>query len=305
LTDFSDEVGGDGIWLEQMLPIADGRLAWAAPGTGPPLIFLHGGPGDEYRYLRTLAAPLLPDYRCVLFDQRGSGRSTLRELTAATVHPDRFVDDIDALRAQLRANQVGLVGHSWGAVLALLYGLAHPEHVAATVLIGMGPLNAEMAAVARANRLRHLPPPDRARYVRLSEERRVAIEAGDQVRIKELSRKRFRLTAPSLLYKLEQLDSFVENWLAAEPLRNWQVNRLVWSQVDFAALWEELPRLRSPVLTLYGHQDFEPIIQAYRLRERLPDLSVAFVNEAGHLPWLEQPAAVHAALRSFLWQNYR
>jgi len=294
----------EGMWQEHYLETAAGRILWAEAGSGPILLFLHGGPGDEYRYLRRLAAPFVTSYRCVLFDQRGSGGSTLEAVNKDTVHPDRFVDDIEVVRARLQAERIYLVGHSWGAILALLYGTAHPERVAGLVLVGTGPLNEEMAAVASANRLRHLSPSERERSARLSAARQAAIEAGDRERVQALNRERFRLTAPALLYDLEQLEPFIGAWLAAEPLRNWQVNRLVWSQVDFDALWQRLPRLHAPVLVLYGYQDFEPIVQAYHLRDRMPDVEVVFVNKAGHAPWLEQPEAVRHAIQVFLRRNF-
>jgi proline iminopeptidase len=59
-------------------------------------------------------------------------------------------------------------------------------------------------------------------------------------------------------------------------------------------------RIRAPVLILYGYQDYEPITQAYVLRERLPQAQISFLNECGHVPWLERPAAFHQALHTFL-----
>jgi proline iminopeptidase len=288
------------MWQEQLLQTADGQILWAEAGEGPLLLFVHGGPGDEYRYLRPLAEPFTPKYHCVLFDQRGSGGSTLQNTEENTLHPDRFVGDIEALRAHLKAEKIYLVGHSWGAILALLYGVAHPERVAGAVLIGMGPLSRDMAVVARANLLKVLSPAERERYARLSEERRRAVGAGVEEQIRALNRDRIRLTARALLYDHTHLDDFVEDWLAAEPYRNWRANRLVGSQIDFDALWRLLPRLGAPVLVVYGYQDFEPITQAYQLQDRLPDAMLAFVNESGHLPWLEQPESVHRSIQAFL-----
>lgn len=294
-----------GLWRESFLPTAGGRLLWAEAGSGPLLLFLHGGPGDEHRYLRPLAELFLPAYRCGLFDQRGSGGSTLERGDHSTLHPERFIADIEALRSRLGAERLFLVGHSWGAILALLYGVAQPARVAGAVLVGLGPLDAEMAAVASANRLRLLSAAEREAYARLSAVRRQARQMGDGEQASALNRRRFRLTAPALLYDRARLDAFVEQWLAAEPYRNWQVNPLVWSQIDFDALWRRLPRLRAPLLLLYGYQDFEPITQAYRLQDRMADVQVAFVNEAGHLPWLEQPAAVRRAVQAFLERAQR
>jgi proline iminopeptidase len=102
---------------------------------GQPVVFLHGGPGGglvpEYRQFFDPAA-----YRVVLFDQRGSGRSTphasLEENT--TWH---LVDDIETLRAHLGVESWHVFGGSWGSTLALAYAETHPERVRSLTLRGI------------------------------------------------------------------------------------------------------------------------------------------------------------------------
>jgi proline iminopeptidase len=102
---------------------------------GKPVVFLHGGPGggvspDYRRYFD-------PEiYRVVLFEQRGSGRSTphasLEENT--TWH---LVDDIERLREHLSIRHWQVFGGSWGSTLALAYAETHPDRVTELVLRGI------------------------------------------------------------------------------------------------------------------------------------------------------------------------
>ena len=102
---------------------------------GKPVVFLHGGPGGglvpEYRRFHDPNA-----YRVVLFDQRGSGRSTphasLEENT--TWH---LVDDIERLREHLGIDAWQVFGGSWGSTLALAYAETHPQPVKELVLRGI------------------------------------------------------------------------------------------------------------------------------------------------------------------------
>lgn len=88
-------------------------------GDGPPVVWLPGGPGLE-NYLRPVAAAL-PGFRHVLADPRGTGRS------AGGPHPLTVaVQDLEDLRRALSVDRWTVVGHSWGADLALAYGLTHP-----------------------------------------------------------------------------------------------------------------------------------------------------------------------------------
>lgn len=102
---------------------------------GKPVVFLHGGPGGgltpNYRRFFDPAA-----YRIVLFDQRGSGKSTphasLEENT--TWH---LVSDIERLRHHLDIEKWMVFGGSWGSTLALAYAETHPERATALVLRGI------------------------------------------------------------------------------------------------------------------------------------------------------------------------
>ncbi len=102
---------------------------------GQPVVFLHGGPGggvvpDYRRYFDPSA------YRIVLFDQRGSGRSTphanLEENT--TWH---LVADIEQLREHLGVESWMVFGGSWCSTLALAYAQTHPARVRSLVLRGI------------------------------------------------------------------------------------------------------------------------------------------------------------------------
>src|SRR5258706_16466752 len=69
-------------WQSHQLTTPDLDIAWHDAGNGPPVLFLHGGPGHDHQFMRALAAPLTQQFRCVLADQRGTGKSHLRPIDA-------------------------------------------------------------------------------------------------------------------------------------------------------------------------------------------------------------------------------
>ncbi|MBO0902098.1 prolyl aminopeptidase [Jiella sonneratiae] len=103
--------------------------------SGLPVVFLHGGPGSgSSTQHRRLFDPA--KYHIVLFDQRGSGRSTpLGSLEANTTW--HLVDDMERLRRHLGVERWLLFGGSWGATLALAYAQAHPGRVLGLILRGI------------------------------------------------------------------------------------------------------------------------------------------------------------------------
>jgi proline iminopeptidase len=101
--------------------VPGGKIYWRKFGVGDktPLLTLHGGPGSSHNYLLPLQA--LADERPVIFyDQLGCGRADAPE-DDSVYTIQRSVDELDAVRAALGLDRVVLLGHSWGALLAVEY----------------------------------------------------------------------------------------------------------------------------------------------------------------------------------------
>jgi proline iminopeptidase len=112
----------------------------------PVIIFLHGGPGGDYREFTRLRErhdgyALADDHYLVFWDQRGSGLSRRENCSVYTA--DGIDRDLDALVEHVSpARPVTFIGESWGGMYATEYINRHPEKVAGAVLIEPGPLNA-------------------------------------------------------------------------------------------------------------------------------------------------------------------
>ena len=121
-----------------MMPLDGGHaIYWEQSGNpdGVPAVFLHGGPGaGASPNHRRFFDP--EHYRIVVFDQRGSGRSRpfaeVRDNTTG-----HLVADMEVLRRFLGIDRWLVFGGSWGASLALAYGIAHPERCLGMVLRGV------------------------------------------------------------------------------------------------------------------------------------------------------------------------
>jgi proline iminopeptidase len=113
------------------------RIYWETSGNpdGIPVLFVHGGPGSGTSAIqRQFFDPVR--YRIVLFDQRGSGRSTPHgELTDNTT--PHLIADMEALRRELGIDAWLVFGGSWGSTLALAYAETHPERCRGLVLRGI------------------------------------------------------------------------------------------------------------------------------------------------------------------------
>lgn len=124
--------------LTGMLPVSDIHTLYYEESGNPngvPVVFLHGGPGGGTDPAhRTFFDPAF--YRIILFDQRGSGKSTpsaeLRENTTWDL-----VSDIEKIRTHLGIDKWLVFGGSWGSTLALAYAIRHPKAVTGLILRGI------------------------------------------------------------------------------------------------------------------------------------------------------------------------
>lgn len=113
------------------------RIYWEESGNpdGIPVLFLHGGPGSGTSPLqRRFFDPA--HYRIILFDQRGSGKSTPYASISDNTTP-HLIADIELLRKTLEIEKWLIFGGSWGSTLALAYGEAHPEACLGFILRGI------------------------------------------------------------------------------------------------------------------------------------------------------------------------
>jgi len=113
------------------------RIYWETSGNpeGIPMLFVHEGPGSSTSpNQRCFFDPAR--YRIILFDQRGSGRSTPHGELADNTTP-LLIADMEAMRRELGIDHWLVFGGSWGSTLALAYAEAHPERCRGLVLRGI------------------------------------------------------------------------------------------------------------------------------------------------------------------------
>lgn len=111
----------------------------------PVIVFLHGGPGGDYRSLLRMGErhggySLADEYFLVYWDQRGAGLSMRHNRDVLTLAA--YTRDLQTLVDRYSPGRpVFLIGSSWGGMYATLYVNAYPERVAGAVLIEPGPLD--------------------------------------------------------------------------------------------------------------------------------------------------------------------
>lgn len=251
--------------------------------TGPLIILLHGGPGAP-GYVAPIARGLADAFQIIEPFQRVSGKSPL---TVA----QHVADLHEIIQTHGSATRPVLVGHSWGAMLALAYAAVHTETVGPLVLIGCGTFD----TVAR-ERLKTIR---RERMDFEFERRQAALLArypDPDDRLKIIGSLHQRIDSVDLISHKDETAAFdarahEETW--ADMLRL-QAEGLY--PASFAAI-------RNPVLMLHGAEDPHPgSMIRDSLAPFLPQLEYHELQRCGHYPWLEKAAKddFYAVLRDWL-----
>jgi len=268
------------------------ELGYRVLGEGPPLVCLPGGPGRAAEYLGDLGG-LGRSRRLILLDPRGVGLSA-DPADPETFRVDRLVNDVESLRAHLGPDRMDLLAHSAGAVLATLYAAAHPESLSSLILITPG-----LAAVGvddteerfRAALGRRAAEPWYPAALAALEK----IIAGDQ------SMEAFRASRPFYYGRWDNAARAHATAGVTERHMTARQGFFAGAVFDPPATRAALKKLTAPVLLYAGERD--PIVTPEAVQEAAPlfnDAAVVVQPGAAHFPWIDDPEAFAAAIRSFL-----
>ena len=105
------------------------ELNVAIGGSGRPVVLLHGFPQTHLMW-RHVAIELASNHTVICPDLRGYGESDKPPATNPTIYSKRtMAADVIALARRLGHDQLALVGHDRGALVAIRAGLEHPETI--------------------------------------------------------------------------------------------------------------------------------------------------------------------------------
>ena len=134
----------------RLVPAGDTELfvvERGAPGN-PPLVLLHGGPGLDHHEFGDYLDPLADDYRLLLVDQRGQGHSA--PSPPETWSLDRMAADVGALARAMDLERYAVLGHSFGAFVALQHAVDDPDAERAAIVSAGVPSTRFLSGVEEA-----------------------------------------------------------------------------------------------------------------------------------------------------------
>jgi len=268
---------------EKFVTVDGLRVRYIESGRGPAVVMIHGNAGSiedfEFGVIQTLSL----NYRVVAVDRPGHGKSD--RPNATTVNVEYQARLVHQALLSLGVTQPVLVGHSWGAALALSYALQYPTEVSALILVAP-------AAYPDAGESRFLQamnkPPIMGEITLL-----LARSILGRHALKGVLRRAF---SP------QPLPDDYFRWVASSWLRRKQLKAYLDDESSFNAslrnLYRRYPEITVPVVILTGDHDqiVSATENAYRLKDSIVNSQLVELKDTGHEIPQTRPESIRNAL---------
>jgi proline-specific peptidase len=276
------------------------KLYFEVEGEGYPMICLNGGPGFSHEYLQDLTA-LSRDRQLIFYDQRGTGNSEKADPSTYTVEAN--VEDVEALRRELKVERWDVFGHSWGGMLAQAYAVSYSRRVSRMILAdtfsSIDDCNETLARMRAA-----VPREVRAVYEKW--------EAAGLYKGRDSYPEEYQ-AALDIAYEPVQISIPTPPYLAEMFAKvAYDVYRVMWGEeTEFRVtgtlrtfdVTQELPKLLMPVLVIVGSSDMPTIEMAARTAGLLPHAYIEVFEKSRHFPFIEEPEKFLRVVRKFFEQT--
>lgn len=259
-------------------------------GQGEPIIVLQGGPGMNMEYIEPHLKELAKKNKLIFFDPRSTGKSEIPDDTLATMH-QYLVDDIEGIRKAFGIKKVNLLGHAWGAKMAILYSFKYPENVKSMVLCSALPLNHEYDSIQIVYHDRMAKKPE------LQEKRMEIIQRHiSKIEIQQ------RLAFMYSLYNFNDVDKIVLTYLP--NYGDAQIALFRGLYYDYkkydSDLYPYVNKIKTPALVVHGDADMLPVQASEKLAARLGNATLVHFNKSGNFPFMEEPEKFAETVNSFI-----
>ncbi len=256
-----------------------------APSDKPALVFLHGWIVDHREWLAVAQA--LPEYRCLLIDLPGHGQSSKPAPDVFNYTRSAVVDALVALSEQLKLDRFHLLGHSYGASLAIQLAALHPDRVAKLVLADSMcfpmpiPFKGQAALVPKLGEFIF-------KYIY------------NRTLFREYFIDEVWNNKPGI--PIEAIDAYYENFKPVEArLAALAMLRQMVNMDDFVPL---IGRVQASTLIIWGEDDrLVPLGLGHRLSTEIKHATLKIVKGCGHAPNEAEPQLVADYIRAHLTES--
>jgi proline iminopeptidase len=276
----------------RLVEIDDTALYVVERGEGPAVIALHGGPGLDHREFGDYLDPLCDAYRLVLVDQRAQGRSQRSDPSTWTL--ERFAADVADLAAALELDRHAVLGHSFGAFVALQLAVDRPDPARATIVSDGVSSTRFLQGVDEA--LEHFEPAALRAQVAEAWAREADVRTPADFAVLWRDQLPFHFADPLDPRIAEYEVRSAGAAYAPDVLRHFEA-------IDYGPIEVEdrLGDVAGPMLVIAGrHERTCPLAASQAIAAAVPGAELVVLEHSAHMGFVEEPEAYVSAVRRFL-----
>jgi len=278
-----------------LVDVGDTRLWVVERGRadGLPLVLLHGGPGLDHTEFGDFLDPLGDEHRLLLVDQRAQGRSD-RDAAAVTWTIEQMARDVTALARALELSRYAVLGHSYGAFVALRHAIDGDAGLAGTIVSSGVPSTRYLAAVE--TNLAEFEPVELRAQVQQSWAREAKAQTHEDVVSLFVDQLPFHFADPRDPRIALAVDSMQDARFNADMVRAGAESEYGGLEVE-----DRLGEVRTPMLVLTGRHDRVCVVEAAEaIAAGVPGAELQVLEQSAHMGFIEEPGAYLPAVRHFL-----
>jgi len=250
------------------------RLYYNVEGEGTPLMLMHGGLGLDHTWFKPWFSDLADMAQVIYYDHRGNGRSERLSSFDGVTH-ETWVEDAEALRQHIGADQIVLFGHSYGSFLAQEYALRHQDRLKGLILCAAAPVIDYMELLQQRAAARNMP--DQLAALGEAFSRPMTDDADFESTWERVLPLYFKDEVPAGLGEGALFCGDAWNHVNANCLPTFNV-------------LDGLPDIEVPTLIVTGTHDWTtpPVEGGQRIHEAIPGSEFVLFENSAHYPFIEE-----------------
>jgi proline-specific peptidase len=277
---------------ERPIDIGDCELHVSLMGSGFPLLILHGGPGLDHHAFGDYLDPLADDFQLIFIDERASGRSSRPDPATWTLL--QMADDIDAVAEAFGFARYAVLGHSYGAFLALQHAVDMPRGPNPVIISAGLPSSRFLEGVA--DRLAAFEPLELREQVSQSWAKEASVSTVEEFAQLMHEQLPFHFADPMDPRIADYERRTAETTYAPDVLR-------AFAESDYGGIEVEgrLGAVQRPMLILAGRHDRTcPVEGAEAIAEGVAGAQLEVFEKSGHMMYVEETDHYLEVVRDFL-----
>lgn len=282
----------------RLVDIGDTQLNVVERGQGYPLIVLHGGPGLDHHMFGDYLDPLTDRYRLILVDQRSQGLSPMTPDSTWTLC--QMAQDVVSLAQALGLDEYTVLGHSFGAMVALQNAVDFPGAAAQSIVSSGVPSASKYLGPHVQFHLENIEPIELREKVVASWERETVAQTQEDVASLLADQFPYHFGDPFSPLIEEMWQRTAGAVYSPHVLRHFAIQAYGGIEVE-----AQLPHVTHPVLVMAGRYDRTCSVPAAEaIAAGIPNAQLVIFENSGHMTFIEENARFLRKVRDFL-DNHR